>query len=128
MNILTFTCFLIKSVFVLLFVLKFLHCSVSAFATIKKNNNNSLYVFGYKYSAVLGEEIGIQGENHRPWSGIWVELLCLTPLSIIFQLYRGGQFYWWRKSEYPEKTTDLSQFTDDWNLRPVASHLTNFST
>jgi hypothetical protein len=30
----------------------------------------------------------------------------------IFQLYRGGQFYWWGKLEYPEKTTDLSQVTD----------------
>jgi hypothetical protein len=25
---------------------------------------------------------------------------------------RGWQFCWWRKPEYPEKITDLSQVTD----------------
>jgi hypothetical protein len=34
---------------------------------------------------------------------------CLTPLSPIFQLCRGGNFYWWWK---PEKTTNLSKVND----------------
>ena len=41
--------------------------------------------------------------------GPWVMVFNATFNNISFIL--RGQFYWWRKSEYPEKTTDLSEVT-----------------
>ena len=47
----------------------------------------------------------------------WV-LWYLMPLSTLFQLFHGSQFYWLRKPEDPGKTTDLPQIT----VRQTVSH------
>ena len=53
---------------------------------------------------------------------VW--FMVFNAISTIFQLYHGGQLYWWRKPEYPEKTTSLPQVTDKfYHIKLYRQHL-----
>jgi hypothetical protein len=55
--------------------------------------------------------------------GIWIMVFNATFSNISVMVY--CQFYWWRKPEYPEKTTDLFQDTHIlYHIMLYQAHLT----
>jgi cytochrome b561 len=71
---------------------------------------NGIFHISFFKALLINEGETTRGERESGRTGFWAKRPGF--LLTIFQLYRGGQFYCWRKPEYPEKTTELSQVTD----------------
>ena len=60
---------------------------------------------------------------HKRMGVLIREGLLYFRLTVILQLYRGGQFYWWSKLEYQKKTTDLPKVNDKLYLIMLYTHI-----
>jgi hypothetical protein len=94
------------------------YCFIHKYYNIQLNCQLMRLMFSQHVSMEIRMLAGVLSSACHNCSGfflytlVWFGLWGLSSPTTIFKLYRGDQFYWWRKLEWSYKTTDLSQVTD----------------
>jgi len=100
---------LTSSIFVLKHYTVFRKSSYSGQLLYKECNKQISKSINIRSHYYLGDILYIAWTIFNTGFGFMVFNATFNNISVI---YRGSQFYWWKKREYPEKTTNLSQVTD----------------
>jgi hypothetical protein len=89
---------------------------------VEKNTGIQTYI--YKIRNILFKmdpTFGCQSVEGKFEKKSTFGLGCLTSLSAIFQLYHGGQFYWWRKPDCRRKPPTCRKSLTNFTFYVVSS-------
>jgi hypothetical protein len=89
--------------YLLLLTYQVVNCIISGIISFLINIASHYAIFNYSM---------LQGCASKSVLRVRVMVFNATFNNISVISWRGGQFYWWRKPEYSEKTTHLPQVTD----------------
>ena len=66
-----------------------------------------IFAYSINHIFLIFRTFWLKMRNILPFEEMYIFRFMVFTTTIIFQLYLGNQFYWWRKPEYLEKTTNL---------------------